>query len=57
MTLSKDEEVDALKEIIKATIDLNQAANYMLNSEYSKCYNNLTAVISSVNDIIEKIES
>lgn len=57
MTLSKDERESALKEIIKATIDLNQAANYMLKSDYDNCYTNLAAVMVRIKDVLDKIES
>lgn len=57
MPLTQDEIKEVFKDYLRCEIDLAQAMNYVLHSKYQEGTLNLSKTISSLQKILEKIQS
>ncbi len=57
MVLTDDELKEVLKELIRCNIDLNQAVNYFLNSNYTAGRKNILDVLENLTKINQAVSS
>lgn len=57
MTISQNEREQVLQNFIRCNIDLNQAANYILNHKYDEGCDNLLFVVNEIKHILETMRN